>query len=204
MNDHDIRKLFFEKSGYDSKSEKRSKMMNRGDIFGISGIQTSGEYVFQEVGIQEGGVIADIVIIDLRAHSGVGMIAGYEIKSDEDNFRRFPKQARAYAQVFDFNSLIVGRSFDASVCPAGWGCSVASPGELEFRQEATRNPSSVYELVRLIWRAEAYALLKRHGLGKRMSGASRGRMWARLCEGVDTCVLRSEILRTITERRGWK
>lgn len=206
MNDQEIRKLFFEKAGYTSKSEKKLRGMGMPPIYSISGLQPNGEYVFQEFGIMEGSVIADIVTIDMFD----GTISGYEIKSDDDNFRRFPKQMDAYSKVFDFNHLIIGSRLSRQVnenceCPSGWGIEIAHEAELETIRHSARNMSaSVYELVRLIWRNEAYALLKRHGLGKRMSAASRGRMWAVLCERVDTCVLRSEILRTITERKGWK
>ena len=204
MNDPEIRKLFFEKNGYVNTSERQK---TRCGGVGISGLQPSGEYVFQEFGIMEGHVVADVVVIDLRVHSGVGGIAGFEIKSNEDNFKRFDRQQKAYSNVFDENCLIVGESHmhhSLDICPEKWTIMVARENGLDKIRYARTGSPCPSEFVKLLWRAEAYDILKRHGLGLRMSGACRQAMWDRLVESVEWPVLKSEILKKITERRGWK
>jgi len=60
---------------------------------------------FDELGINHGGVRADIAVVN-------GVFHGYEIKSDLDTLYRLPRQAEAYSEVFDqmtkYYSRLVG------------------------------------------------------------------------------------------------
>lgn len=210
MNDPEIRKVFFEAHGYDRKS-----------MGIIGGLQKNGDYVFQEMGISAGSVIADIVII--RGNH----LHGIEIKGDNDSVSRLPAQIKAYQKVFHFCTALFGetdRLSSKADIPKEWGVAHVSEssGFLCKRIPKGMIPESS-EIVKLLWRDEVYEVLKtipgpdssvvddmfggcqpRRTLSHRMSKATRGQMWRKLVDNIGINELTEIVIKKITERRGWK
>ena len=92
----------------------------------------------------------------------------HEIKAARDRFTRTDgSQIDAYSVIFDRVTLVcAGRHLPAAtaIVPAWWGLTVAVPGALRVDREATDNPHDpTPRMARLLWQAEANALLRRHG-----------------------------------------
>lgn len=100
---------------------------------------------------------ADVAVI------GTAM-EGFEIKTERDSLKRLPRQAEAYARVFDRCHVVLAhRHVDRAleILAPWWGVRVVNEG-LTFSELRPAEPNGSVDpdtLVRLLWRDEAYAAL---------------------------------------------
>jgi hypothetical protein len=95
---------------------------------------------------------------------------GFEIKTERDTLRRLPRQALAYARIFDRCTAVVAekhRERAVEMLPGWWGITTVSVnGGVTFTEARTADSNPEVDpgtLVRLIWRDEALAALTRLG-----------------------------------------
>ena len=101
-------------------------------------------------------------------------LAGYEIKSDADSYKRLPGQIKEYDRYFQRNYLVVGANHKGTASkhvPPYWGILCMSKSEtavkIESIREAGQNPKySQKNQLSLLWHKELNNILKANGLPK--------------------------------------
>ena len=129
----------------------------------------------------------------------------FEIKTEHDTLRRLPRQALAYARVFDRCTAVVAekhREPALEMLPRWWGVTtVRTNGSVVFNELRRRdfNPEVDPDtLVRLLWRDEAVTALA--GLGREPdTRASRGSLWNELLR-LPVAELKNIVRRAILHR----
>ena len=113
--------------------------------------------VVDELGLKHGKYRADIAVIN-------GHLVGYEIKSDEDSFSRLGEQIKAYSDVFDRVTVIIGTKHAKAIrfhVPDWWGIVVAHGGprggvSFETVFSPRTNPKvDPFSVAQLLWKSEA-------------------------------------------------
>lgn len=131
---------------------------------------------------------------------------GFEIKTARDTLKRLPRQAVAYARLFDRCCVVLAdRHVDKAmeILPAWWGVMVIRD-EIKPRFERIREADVNHDvdpetLVRLLWRDEVYAALCAFGAPPE-PGAGRFRMWAQLLDLVEVDVLKTAVREALIRR----
>jgi hypothetical protein len=131
---------------------------------------------------------------------------GFEIKTARDTLKRLPRQAAAYARLFDRCYVVLAdRHVDAAmkILPAWWGVMVirgeTKPGFEPIREAEVNHDVDPETLVRLLWRDEVYAALCAFGAAPE-PGAGRFRMWAQLLDLVEVDVLKTAVREALIHR----
>jgi len=142
-----------------------------------------------------------------------GELKGFEIKSDQDTLLRLGSQASAYCKVFDTISIVVAEKHLKKVTktvPSWWGVLVADKGtnaDVNFRtyREEKINPRpDPLAVAQLIWRDEAFELLKAHNLHSGMRSKPRRFLWAALAENFKVADLQTLVRSQLKARRDWR
>ncbi len=133
-------------------------------------------------------------------------IDGFEIKTERDTLRRLPRQAGAYARLFDrCTAVVAGRHRDAAaqVLPQWWGLTTVSVnGSVTFADVRPARPNSAVDpetLVRLLWRDEAIAALTTLG-STPDPRASRASLWAQLLAVASVAQLKAAVRHALLTR----
>lgn len=161
--------------------------------------------VVPELGILQGDYRIDVAVVN-------GSLHGWEIKSARDTLDRFPAQAAAYAQVFDYVTLVAAPSHldhAANDLPEYWGLCLALPssGGVVLRpvRPATLNASTdPMAIVQLLWAAELIEVLDANGGARGLRGRPRRYLWRKLVERMEPDALRLAVRETIKRRTGWR
>lgn len=159
---------------------------------------------------REWSIASGATRVDLAAING--HLIGCEVKSARDSFRRLPSQIAAYSAVFDVALLVV--ESDSAVArsndfvPPWWGIwqAMGSPKGaklLEVRSPGVNPAPDPLALVQLVWRDEAYSILRRHRLETGMSRATRWKIWNALASQLPLHVVQREVRNTIKARQDW-
>lgn len=160
-----------------------------------------GTIILEEFGCNEAR--ADIAVIN-------GFLHCFEIKSGADRLDRLKNQMPAYSAVFDKITLVVDSCHSAKaidLSPDWWGVIEAKRvgNNLHLRQERPEgiNPSlNGMALVKMLWKSEAYRLLKRHGLHSGMRDALAKKMWQAISDGLPTETIAESVREAIKQRGG--
>lgn len=161
--------------------------------------------IVEEMGIWSGSVRVDIAVIN-------GELQGFELKSERDTLARLENQAELYNQVFDRVTLVTAkRHIDkaASIIPRWWGvaCATMQPdGPLTLRtiRRARKNPNvEPIQLARLLWRAEALAILEKRGLSRGFKSRTAEIIAERLIQVLSLAELSTEVREMLKSRPGW-
>jgi hypothetical protein len=154
---------------------------------------------FEELWVPRTHERADLVIVGRSMH-------GFEIKTHRDTLHRLPRQAAAYARVFERCTAVVATRHVhdvANAVPEWWGITeVTANGRVAFtaRRNARRNPSVDAEtLVRLLWRDEALSALVTLG-GNPDPESSRARLWEQLLRAATLDRLQAVVRRALLSR----
>ena len=154
--------------------------------------------------------------LGLREHRGrldlaavTDRLEGYEIKSDRDGHAHLANQIEVYGAVLDRVTLVGGpRALEraAGRVPEWWGLWEAPERGTKVRIVERRRPRanpapSTRGLAETLWRDEALAMLRRHGLGRGLAHAARARLWERIAEALDHATIRGEVLERLRQRR---
>jgi hypothetical protein len=139
-----------------------------------------------------------------------GSLHGYEIKSDSDSVLRLPKQIEDYSGVFDYVTLVCGRSLleaARQLVPPWWGITAAaledSSVALTQIRATKHNPSQRPEaLARMMWKAEALHCLRLHGHKGISSKHSAQQVWKEASSKLDVKTLADAARSAIKAREG--
>lgn len=188
--------------------------MNDRDIRAILKKQLMRKYagdhntlIIDELGIRHGAARIDLVVVNHLMH-------GYEIKSDRDSLKRLPDQINAYSSTMDRVTLVVGykHAYDAlTMVPEWWGVRLAEIKEqsgivlLSDARPPLDNPKvDLNEIVALLWRGEALAILEEMGASSGLRSKCRNDIYKRLVKLSDPDLLRFRIRQQLKCRKGWR
>ncbi len=165
---------------------------------------STGMLLRRELGVCLGEARVDIAVIN-------GTLTGWEIKSAQDRLVRLPHQVAVYSKVLDQAMVIAdGRHLDrvASLVPEWWGIARVDTadalGSVSFLRQPKQNPSiDPLSLAQLLWRDEAYELLKARELHRGMYKATRWRLWHELAASLPIDELRYHVRETLKARQMW-
>ena len=157
--------------------------------------------VLEEFGCNEAR--ADLAVINGEMHC-------YEIKSSFDTLNRLANQIPAYSGVFDRVTLVADQrhiSQARTIIPEWWGMVRVgqSMGEIKLRElrKAKRNPTPCASaLARMLWRDEAYKLLKSQALHEGLQKASVQKIWQAIGDSLPTDVISNAVREAIKQRGG--
>ena len=137
-----------------------------------------------------------------------GSITGFEIKSHHDRLDRLGEQVRLYSQVLDQAVLVtaprhVARAVD--LLEPWWGVWVARLDHDKIEFDEIRSPGwnsarDRYAIAQLLWREEAFSVLREENAHAGLSRATRFKLWRILADAHSADDLRDHALRAIKAR----
>ncbi len=162
--------------------------------------------ILDELGVCCGRVRADMAVVN-------GELKGFEIKSDQDTLIRLRSQASAYGRVFDTVSIVVAAKHMENVrkiVPSWWGILVAEksgnayPDIRIYRRERNNPNPDPLAIAQLIWRNEAFELLKAYNLHSGFRSKPRKFLWMALVKNFQLADLRTLVRTQLKARRDWR
>jgi len=153
----------------------------RAEVLAAAGNPSEAVYEFW---VPQSNERADVVVI-------ADDMSGWEIKTERDSLKRLPRQAAAYARLFDRCTVVLAErhvSGALELLPEWWGVMAVMAGTQppSFRTVRSAGPNDGVDaetLVRLLWREEVRVVLSSLG-GEPAPRASRSSMWHRLLDVV--------------------
>jgi hypothetical protein len=157
-----------------------------------------------ELGLCLGETRVDVAAIN-------GLITGWEIKSPQDRLDRLPKQVEIYNRVLDEAIIVAAGRHTTRVqqfVPGWWGIVVvegeANGPRLVFERLPRRNPLiDPFSVSQLLWRDEAYDVLRSRQLHLGLAKATRWKLWQALAENLALADLQAEVRRQLRARQEW-
>lgn len=143
---------------------------------------------------------ADLVVV------GRPRLVGYEIKSAADRLTRLNRQVGAYQDVFSICHAVVAQVHlraAMEALPPWWGVLTTRRDGSALRTVRRATPHDMVDvevLVRLLWKAEAEALVRRLGVDVPPS-APRHVLWELLLDGLSKQELERRVSRVLRARR---
>jgi hypothetical protein len=162
--------------------------------------------ILDELGVCCGRVRADMAVVN-------GELKGFEIKSDQDTLLRLRSQAALYCRVFDTISIVVAAKHlekARKIVPAWWGILIAenivnsSPNIRSYRREKNNPKPDPMAIAQLIWRDEAFDLLKAHHLHSGLRSKPRKLLWMALVKNFPLEHLQMLVRTQLKARRDWR
>jgi hypothetical protein len=163
---------------------------------------TDARVVVDELGLAFGAVRADVAVIG-------EVLEGFEIKAGRDTLARLSRQVQAYDQVFERCWVVTVQAHQGRVLgllPSWWGLLVADgSGGLRAVRTPQRSPmQDAAHVVRLLWRAEALALLESLGLSRGLKGRPKLALFAKLADSVALADLTRYVSGCLRARTSWR
>lgn len=161
--------------------------------------------IIEEMGLCQGNARVDVAVAN-------GELAGYEIKSDRDTFRRLFNQCKHYEACFDSVTIVVGSSHleaAKTVLPRFWGILEAigcgNQIKLFSRRKPRRNANIQSDsLVRLLWKQEVIAALGSVGITVDAKKMARPELWEMLVRNMPLSGVRDFVREAIKARGDWR
>jgi hypothetical protein len=162
--------------------------------------------IIEELGLCQGEARVDIAVVN-------GSIHGFEIKSEQDTLKRLAGQAASYSRVLESITLVVGSEHldeALKIIPKWWGVIVAREkrrGQLHLkkRRKGKLNPSlDPFAIVQLLWRDEAFEVLKKLDLHKGLANKPRTILWNKLAKHLTTDELLVLVRNLLRSRENWR
>lgn len=159
----------------------------------------------RELGICVGAARIDVAAVN-------GSITGCEVKSESDGLGRLDRQVALYSQVVDFAVLVVERERPdrvAVLVPNWWGVWHAiEDGDQHVRLDVLREPArnsqvDPFAVAQLLWRDEAFDVLRERDLHRGRSAATRWQLWRYLVEELPLDELQHEVRVRLRARQDW-
>lgn len=159
----------------------------------------------RELGICVGAGRIDVAAVN-------GLITGCEVKSSRDGLGRLPQQVELYGKVVDTAILVVERARPERVVdhvPAWWGLWRAVEEDSELvRLDVLRDPApnpgvDPFSVAQLLWRDEAFDVVRDLGLHRGLSSATRWRLWEVLANELPVDALRQQVRQRLKARPRW-
>lgn len=162
--------------------------------------------VLDELGVRHGSARIDVAVVN-------GLLHGYEIKTERDSLRRLPNQLRAYNEVFDRATLVVGTRHlvrAEAMLPDWWGiqririCAKDRVG-FELIRTALPNPElDPLSVTKLLWREEALAFLATRGGSRGVRSKPRIEIYRRIVNTAPLCDIQNYVRQQLRFRSGWR
>lgn len=162
--------------------------------------------VLHEVGLCQGHVRLDVAVLN-------GSLEGYEIKSAGDTLERLPAQERIYSRTLKSVTIVASErhlSKIRTMVPKWWGIFAARDKagsvELSVIRAPRPNPSvDPRALVQLLWRDEAFEILRERDLDHGLSSKPRAKLWDKLVEHLSLEELQTEVYNRLKARQSkWR
>lgn len=165
----------------------------------LASVEQPSEAVY-EFWVPRSNERADVAVIG-------ALMSGYEIKTERDTLKRLPRQAAAYARLFDLCTVVLAERHIAAameMLPGWWGVIAISENRRppSFVSIRTATPNECVDpetLVRLLWRDEVRAILTALG-DEPDPRASRSSMWRQLLRLVDINRLKALVRTALLDR----
>jgi hypothetical protein len=161
--------------------------------------------VVDELPICAGNSIADLAVVN-------GSLHAFEIKGTYDTLSRLPKQIDSYNKVFDYITVVTTENHLSGVMelvPDSWGVWLMSEVDGLMERDIIREAQinvlrDALSISQLLWRDEAFELLKKYGKHKGFTTKRKWLLWEALADNLAIEVLSSEIRSIIKNRPDWK
>lgn len=161
--------------------------------------------IVDELGLIEGTVRVDVAVLNDRLH-------GFEIKSPSDNLLRLPLQQQTYNKIFDRMTLVCAEKYVSQaveIVPKWWGLVSVSKRDgdcflNEIWPSRTNFEVNAFHICQLLWREEALAVLKEHGMDYGFRTKGRRYMWKALAKELPLDVIRTAVKQKLSSRIGWR
>lgn len=162
--------------------------------------------VIDELAICLGEARIDIAVVN-------GKLSGFELKSESDTLARLPRQAEAYARVFDELNLVIDqRHVDAAagMVPDTWGIFQVSRNAkggaiiTSVRKAQRTSLQDPYAVAQLLWHSEALEILSRLVGKSAPSSKPRSWLWRELASSMSLPNLKSEVRQALKRRSEWR
>ena len=162
--------------------------------------------VVNELGLMHGKYRADIAIIN-------GHLIGYEIKSDEDTLNRLPDQVRAYSDIFDRVTIVVGTKHEdvvSNIIPDWWGITVVKRGIRggvcfnTAQRGGINGDVNLFSVAQLLWKNEVISILTEFGVPAKTLRQRRSELYRLLVELMDPNDLRRKVRDCLRIRKNWR
>lgn len=162
--------------------------------------------ILDELGVCCGQVRMDMAVVN-------GELKGFEIKSDQDTLLRLRSQASVYCKVFDTISIVVAAKHlekARKIIPSWWGILVAESSTNSgltfgsYRRGKSNPKPDPMAIAQLIWRNEAFELLKAHNLHSGLSNKPRKFLWKALAKSFPLEHLQMLVRTQLKARRDWR
>ncbi len=156
--------------------------------------------ISEEFGCKEAR--ADIAVISDLMHC-------YEIKSGRDSLTRLARQIPAYGAIFDRVTIVTEAAHLArarSIIPSWWGILEAKKKAesvllREVRKPRENRTKCNAKLARMLWKREAYSLLRERGSHEKLRLAPVEDIWQAVAD-LPTSVIADAVRRNIMQRGG--
>jgi hypothetical protein len=161
--------------------------------------------VVDELPICAGVTVADLAVVN-------GSLHAYEIKGTFDTLARLPKQIISYDKVFDYVTVVTADNHLKAVLelvPEQWGIWVMKSTMGAIQKEIIRVPEKnenkeALAISQLLWKEEAFMLLKKYEMHKGFASKRKWLLWEALAQNIEIDALSSEIRSIVKNRTDWK
>ncbi len=162
--------------------------------------------ILDELGVNHGTARVDMAVVN-------GVMHGYEIKSDKDSLERLPEQIKAYNEIFDKITIVVGYKHIYEILdtiPDWWGVTLAKTSTnqtliLSQIRGNERNPSpNSHAIARLLWKSEALDILEAMDKAKGVKSKTRAEIYDRLTSLLELEALQKRVREVLFARSTWK
>lgn len=169
-------------------------------------LRDANSRVIDELAICLGEARIDIAVVN-------GKLSGYELKSESDTLTRLPKQAEAYARVFDEVSLVIDQRHceaAATMVPETWGIyqvgrnSKGTAVVCNLRKAQQTVQQDPYAIAQLLWHSEALEIISRVSGKSALSSKPRSWLWRELASSMTLSSLKAEVRQALKHRSAWR
>jgi hypothetical protein len=165
--------------------------------------------VVDELKVCNGNSIVDLAIL------GKSLLHGIEIKSDKDTLNRLSDQAADYSKVFDFMTIVLGRTHyekAVKIIPEWWNVWVADYENetvllSEIRKGRRNWNIDSFSLSQFFWREEAIEIMAKEGILDGMKTKRKWLLWDKIATSLSTQSIYSHVKDTLQDRyhnHSWK
>lgn len=161
--------------------------------------------LIEELGLCQGEARIDLAVVN-------GSLHGYEIKSDRDTLIRLKDQQAIYNKTLNYVTIVAGSKHLSKVeeaVPSWWEIKEATKKndavKIKQIRRGKKNPNiDPNAIVQLLWRDEAFEILKELNLHKGKSNATREVLWNLIVETISIKKLELIVRKTIKSRAYWR
>jgi len=93
--------------------------------------------------------------------------------------------------------------------PVFWGIIIVKKFDSDFKLEVIREPQrnenvDLFYVSQLLWKDEAFKLLKKYGLEKGMKSKTRNQIWEKIAESLSYETISNYVRESLKNRANWR